>query len=69
MIAVRFDGIPAATVRRRRQQVRHGRRILLSAGGRPGLSGRFWDDRQAIRLKLVLLALCVIGAGFLEIRW
>jgi len=36
---------------------------------RPGFRALFWDDRQGVTLKLALLALCVIAAGLLEIRW
>ncbi len=69
MIATRAFRTPVATVRRRRHGVRHDRRTFLAAARRPGLRALFWDDRQAIRLKLALLALCVVAAGLLEVRW
>jgi hypothetical protein len=69
MIATRAFRTPVATVRRRRHGVRHDRRIFLAAARPPGLRALFWDDRRAIRLKLALLALCVVAAGLLEVRW
>lgn len=69
MIATPAIRGPVATVRRRRQGVRHHRRTFLAAARRPALRALFWDDRQGVTLKLALLALCVIAAGLLEIRW
>jgi hypothetical protein len=64
---------PRVAVNRRRYSVRHRRRPFPVAAPRPALRPGVWrllrDDRRAIRLKLVLLAMCVIGAGLLEVRW
>jgi hypothetical protein len=29
----------------------------------------FWDDRQAVRLKVLLLGLCLVAAAMLEVPW
>jgi hypothetical protein len=69
MISTPVLQVPIATARGRRQGVRHRGRMFLAAARRPGVWGVFCDDRRVIRLKLALLTLCVIGAGFLEVRW
>ncbi|MDI6772360.1 MAG: hypothetical protein QME77_07190 [bacterium] len=30
---------------------------------------RFWDDRQAVRLKVLLLVMCILAAAALEAPW
>jgi hypothetical protein len=30
---------------------------------------RFWDDRQAVRLKMLLMAACLLAAMWLEVPW
>jgi len=30
---------------------------------------RFWDDRQAVRLKVLLLIACILAAAVLEAPW
>lgn len=41
--------------------------IMTADSGR--IWTRFWDDRQAVRLKLLLLAACVLAAAALEAPW
>jgi hypothetical protein len=33
----------------------------------PTWTTRFWDDRRAIRLKVILLATCLLAAALLEV--
>jgi hypothetical protein len=72
MIATHALPSPLPTVRtggrRRRPGIRHRRRTFLAAARRPGIWMLLLDDRQGIRLKLAILALCVIAAGLLEVR-
>lgn len=30
---------------------------------------RFWDDRRAVRLKVLLLIACILAAAMLEAPW
>lgn len=30
---------------------------------------RFWDDRRAVRLKVILLIACILAAAALEAPW
>lgn len=30
---------------------------------------RFWDDRRAVRLKVLLLIVCILAAAVLEAPW
>jgi hypothetical protein len=69
MIAARVLEAPIATAQGRRQGIRHRRRVFFAAARRPRRWSLFWDDREAIRLKIALLVFCVIAAGFLEVRW
>lgn len=32
-----------------------------------GLWARFWSDRQAVRLKMILLGACLLAAALLEV--
>jgi hypothetical protein len=34
-----------------------------------GAQAWFWSDRQAVRLKLFLLAACLLAAALLEVPW
>jgi hypothetical protein len=69
VIAARVLDAPFATTLGRRYGIRHRHRGFLAPARRPSRWSLFWDDRTAIRLKLALLTLCIVGAGFLEVRW
>lgn len=67
MIAEYF--IPAAPVRtcgaRRRYRLRPAVHVLEPRGA----WARFWDDRQAIGLKVLLVVGCLVAAALLEVPW
>ena len=29
----------------------------------------FWNDRQAVRLKILLIGMCLVAAALLEVPW
>jgi hypothetical protein len=62
--------VPQAWTRRRAGR-RHRLRLLVSDGRFARAAGRtrwdrFWDDRRAIRLKVILLVCCLLAAALLE---
>ncbi len=46
---------------------RHRLRPLPAPRGALGLWARFWSDRQAVRLKVILLGACLVAAALLEV--
>lgn len=67
MIAEYF--IPAAPTRVRGAGRRRRLRPVVPVRESPGAWARFWDDRQAIGLKVLLLAGCLLAATLLEVPW
>lgn len=67
MIAEYF--VPAAPVRVRGAGPRHRLRPAVRVREQRGTWARFWDDRQAIGLKVFLLAGCMLAAALLEAPW
>ena len=45
---------------------RHRLRPLPAPRAPFGLWARFWSDRQAVRLKMILLGVCLLAAALLE---
>ncbi|OFX27490.1 MAG: hypothetical protein A2Z07_11450 [Armatimonadetes bacterium RBG_16_67_12] len=65
---------PTLLPRRRRIGQRHRLRagVPVARGAWPVMGvvwARFWDDRQAVRLKVILLAGCLLAAMWLEVPW
>ncbi|MGQ0567973.1 MAG: hypothetical protein ACT4P5_00370 [Armatimonadota bacterium] len=58
-----------AFARRLRTGRRHRSRPRTQVTPHASLWARFGDDRQAVRLKLILLATCVLVAALLEVSW
>jgi hypothetical protein len=63
--------VPQAWIRRRAGR-RHKLRLPVYDGGLARAAGfarwdQFWDDRRAIRLKVVLLVCCLLAAALLEV--
>ncbi len=46
---------------------RHRLRPLPVPRAPLGLWARLWSDRQAVRLKMILLGACLLAAAFLEV--
>ncbi len=46
---------------------RHRLRPLPAPLGALGLWARFWSDRQAVSLKMILLGACLLAAALLEV--
>jgi len=62
-------GIAWIVASRRRTGRRHRLRPLSPTRAPLGLWARFWSDRQAVRLKFIILGLCLVAAAVLEVRW
>lgn len=60
---------PHFAAARRRLGLRHRSRPVPPAVRRPLTWHGFRSDRQAVRLKLIALALMLLAAGLLEGRW
>lgn len=58
-----------AFARRPRTGRRYRGRPLTQVTPHASLWARFRDDREAVRLKLILLAACVLVAALLEVPW
>ncbi len=54
---------------RRRTGRRHRARSVGVPRAPRGLWDRFWSDHQAIRLKFIILGLCLVAVAVLEVRW
>ncbi len=52
---------------RPRTDRRHRLRLLPAPRAPFGLWARFWSDRQAVRLKMILLGACLLAAALLEV--
>ncbi len=46
---------------------RHRLGPLSARGASFGLWARFWSDRQAVRLKMILIGACLLAAALLEV--
>ncbi len=58
--------VPWVVSDRRRTGRRHRLRPVSVAQVPLGLWARFGSDRQAVRLKIILLGVCLLAAAFLE---
>lgn len=61
--------LPGVRARVRVVGTGHRPRAAVPVREASGSWARFWDDRQAIGLKVLLLAGCLLAAGLLEVPW